>query len=270
MRGMKLFCSLMLLTVIVSCSSMKGKDSVKDGGSKIISDTSSVELYSFDEKDTSLMIMDYQYFQYDPLTGKSSLNYQDSVNQKVVDFINNSTSMESMDNSIKISEQFFEKSINKMADYYRVDLYDSGQSIWHYEASVKINNDFKDFSQLSCWTWSYTGGAHGNGFSSYFLTDKIDGRALKTVDFITDTSELNKIGEEFFREAVNISKDTDLAEEGFWFDENKFGFTDIFFFNDEGINFFFNTYEIASYVDGPLTVTIPIERVKHLLKRTLK
>ena len=41
--------------------------------------------------------------------------------------------------------------------------------------------------------------------------------------------------------------------------------TENFYLTPQGITFYYNIYEIAPYVMGPTSITLPYERIQHLL-----
>ena len=77
--------------------------------------------------------------------------------------------------------------------------------------------------------------------------------------------ELRKLGEDQFRLVRDLSQDEDLGEAGFWFDDNKFSLNDNFALTEDGIRFFYNSYEIAPYALGTTDITISYDSIKNLL-----
>ncbi|MBL1279140.1 MAG: DUF3298 domain-containing protein [Fluviicola sp.] len=257
-------------TVLFACSSAKEiASTVNNSKEQTFSGSSQVELYSNNDKDTSIMEMEYQYFKFDETTGKALLPYQDSMNQKIVDYFMGITSFESLDTNVRISVKFFDNALNRFANYYRSDAYEANDPIWYFEASQSLNNEFNDFCQLTAWSWAYTGGAHGNGFSTFIQVDKKTGEELKLADFISDREQLDLIADTIFRKGYELTLEDDLSEKGYWFDKSKFRVNDTFYFEENKLIFVFNTYEIAPYSFGSAVVEIPLDKIKHLLKRQL-
>lgn len=234
--------------------------------SQIVSDTSRINLLSWSKKDTSVLNLSYQHFLFDNVSKKAAYPYQDSVNHEIVKYVSIITSFESFDENAVISEEFFDLRLKEFANYYESDSDDESTVLWSFEASIGIDNSYNYFCQVSTSNWSYTGGAHGNGHSTYFIKDKESGSSLDLNDFISDVDELNVIAEIEFREELNLIPTASLDEEGFWFDNGKFVVNDNFYFGDDSLNFLFNTYEIAPYSAGSIQFAIPIKKIEHLLK----
>jgi hypothetical protein len=56
-----------------------------------------------------------------------------------------------------------------------------------------------------------------------------------------------------------------LLEHGFEFPRNKFKLNDNYGFTRDGIVFVFNSYEIASYAEGPTEIIIPYKKIRDWL-----
>lgn len=264
---LKLFLVLLVL-VITSCGTIDDTSAVNGVGyqDQVISDTSRYNLVSWNKKDTSVLNISYQHFLFDKVTKKAALPYQDSVNHEIVKYVSIITSFESFDENAVISELFFDNRLREFANYYESDSDDESTVLWSFEASIGIDDDYSDFCQISASNWSYTGGAHGNGHSTYFIKDKKTGAPLDLNDFINDIEELNLLAEVEFRKELELIPTANLEEEGFWFDNGKFVVNDNFYFEDESLVFLFNTYEIAPYSAGSIQFAIPIKKIEHLLK----
>ena len=98
-----------------------------------------------------------------------------------------------------------------------------------------------------------TGGAHPNSYARYFVFNPKSGRQIKLNDLFSNGFEekLNKLIDKKYRELRNL-KETDRldGEKGYLFD-NFIKYNDNFILTKEGVNFFYNNYEIAPYAVGP-------------------
>ena len=117
--------------------------------------------------------------------------------------------------------------------------------------------------------YSYLGGAHPNSYLNFYNFNLQTGELIKLSDLFIEgfEDELNKIAEQIFRDENGISKDEDLNKAGYRFEENKFKVNNNFSLNDEGIAFFYNSYEIAPYVMGPTKLFISYSAIKNLICR---
>lgn len=140
---------------------------------------------------------------------------------------------------------------------------------WEYEivGSVKTLED--NFLCLEYSSYSYLGGAHPNSTTFYANFNLITGKKINLDDLFIKNyfHELNNIAEVEFRRFNRLNEDDDLDEAGFWFDNNRFKLNDNYALTAEGIIFYYNNYEIAPYVFGPSELTIPYEKIFHIIKK---
>nr|MCU0409966.1 RsiV family protein [Bacteroidales bacterium] len=78
-------------------------------------------------------------------------------------------------------------------------------------------------------------------------------------------NELNNTAEKIFRAEKQLSPDANLESEGFWFEGNKFYLNKNFGIKNDGLVFYFNSYEIAPYAMGPTEIKIPYATIKKLV-----
>lgn len=110
---------------------------------------------------------------------------------------------------------------------------------------------------LSAYHYSYTGGAHGNLYVSTHLFRLKDGIQLNLDSLLLPEQKANlvKIAALQFKEQMEIKDEQSLAEAGYWFEEGFFlplNFT----LTEEGLEFIYNTYEIAPYSEGVIRLKL--------------
>ena len=136
-----------------------------------------------------------------------------------------------------------------------------------YDFNLSVNvNDYKDITHVYMLTYAYTGGAHYTRDDTSLYYDN------KTKDFV-DLKYFFK-DDEAFKKLSSIAYYYILKLEDKTFDELwvKRG-TDPtidnyrhFNFKDEGLEILFPPYQIASWADGEIKITIPYEEINDLLK----
>ncbi|UII27466.1 DUF3298 and DUF4163 domain-containing protein [Fulvivirga maritima] len=115
----------------------------------------------------------------------------------------------------------------------------------------------------------YTGGAHGS-FDLHYLNfnpstgDLIDFESLFEPNYST---KLNEIVEQKFRETYKIEPGTDLGDEGYEFEDGLYYNINNFALLEDGIKFYYNSYEIAPYAKGPSEVFVSYADLKEILKK---
>ncbi|MEQ8473769.1 MAG: DUF3298 and DUF4163 domain-containing protein [Marinoscillum sp.] len=133
---------------------------------------------------------------------------------------------------------------------------------------VEITKKFENNAvvSLEITTNSYTGGAHPNTFISFLNIRKTDSKDGSLSDFISNTSELTKLLEQQFRKEYDLAGNASLSESGFNFDNDQFKLPDTFGFSKQGMVFYYNSYEIAPYSEGPTQIVIPYARLTDIVK----
>ncbi len=136
-----------------------------------------------------------------------------------------------------------------------------------YDFNLSVNvNDYKNITHVYMLTFAYTGGAHYTRDDTSLHYDN------KTKEFV-DLKYFFK-DEESFKKLSSIAYYYVLKLEDKTFDELwvKRG-TDPtidnyqhFNFKDEGLEILFPPYQIASWADGEIKITIPYEEINDLLK----
>jgi hypothetical protein len=121
---------------------------------------------------------------------------------------------------------------------------------------------------LETFTYSFTGGAHGNGFESHYLIDKKTGKTLGIRDFFTSEKKLNALIDSYFRKSIGVSQNENLQDSG-WFIEGRLESNNNFYFTDKKVVFVYNSYEIGPYSAGAPNVEIPLNKVKDILNLNL-
>jgi hypothetical protein len=118
----------------------------------------------------------------------------------------------------------------------------------------------------------YYGGAHPNGATRYRVFSLPEATQVEKWTELfedKDTQAILKLAEERFRSEKGLSSKVSLNEAGYWFNNNRFHLTDNFGFDADGLFFLFNPYEIASYAEGPIFISIPYNKLRKYLKKPL-
>ncbi len=163
----------------------------------------------------------------------------------------------------KIDEYVKEQKDNFLNNVKEIE--DLEQPKYDFNLSVKVN-DYKNITHVYMLTFAYTGGAHYTRDDTSLYFDN------KTKEFV-DLKYFFK-DEEAFKKLSSIAYYYVLKLEDKTFDELwvKRG-TDPtidnyrhFNFKDEGLEILFPPYQIASWADGEIKITIPYEEINDLLK----
>lgn len=144
------------------------------------------------------------------------------------------------------------------------------KSAWYYRADIVVENLTDKVLCISVNDEYYTGGAHGGNSTSFINFNPANGMVITLSDFLKPGYEenLRVAGEKAFRQVRGIEETAYLPERGFDFEGGQFQLNENYGFRPEGIVFFYNIYEIASYAMGPTEILIPYEEIREWLKDT--
>jgi hypothetical protein len=136
-------------------------------------------------------------------------------------------------------------------------------SWWYTLVDVQVDLAQGGLLSLSRYTDIYTGGVHGLQREDYLVLDTRTGDSLSLEDIIEPSgmAPFRKIAK------AEFERQNGLIEE-FWFDSGDFSFPKSesgFGISPDGLEFAWSLYEINCYAYGIPRLSIPWERVEHLL-----
>lgn len=133
---------------------------------------------------------------------------------------------------------------------------------WEYNvetAPMVVSDEIVCFFQ-DC--WAFTGGAHGNGYRSYFVFDRRTGNRLSESEIFDLTDETKEAVTNMLREVYHQNGYSE--SEGYWSDE-EVKMNGNFTITQEGLSYYYNSYEIACYANGPSEFFLSKEQLKPYL-----
>lgn len=139
---------------------------------------------------------------------------------------------------------------------------------WHYTATVEVEVQTDSLLSLSVNDEYYTGGAHG-GSGVYFINVNPKTGKEFTLDNLLKPGyqePLRQAGNKIFRQVRALADTASLSQNAFEFPSDQFELNQNYGFKQEGIVFFYNSYEIAPYAAGPTEVLIPYEELKEWMR----
>ncbi len=133
------------------------------------------------------------------------------------------------------------------------------------EISVTQSTSTEKILSLQLQQYSFTGGAHGNGSTKFINFDPITGSIISNNSLMKDKKEFTHFVEVIFRKENNISPEESINSTGFWFENDKFSLPEAIGFTETSLIIIYNQYEIANYANGPIELTIPLEKAEPFL-----
>ncbi|MDR2470063.1 MAG: RsiV family protein [Tannerella sp.] len=115
---------------------------------------------------------------------------------------------------------------------------------------------------------SYQGGAHSVHYYTSRVIDLTTGSRITEKEIFIDEcqDDLAKIIAEEIVLSNNVDNVSELENIGF-FDIGEIKPNGNFYVDDTGIAYIYNEYEIAAYALGAITVHLPYEKIRHLLRQ---
>lgn len=164
----------------------------------------------------------------------------------------------------------FETLMDEITAEYKeivVDFPDYNQS-WSLEISSDILHQSERYVSIASTIFSYTGGAHPNSSLVYRSYDLNTGKPVLLEDILVEKGgeQLNEAAEIEFRMDHEIPPAEKLSEAGYFFAEDKFQLNNNFVIIDNSLIFYFNSYEISSYAQGPTELELKLTDYKNLIK----
>ncbi|MEP6734458.1 MAG: DUF3298 domain-containing protein [Chryseolinea sp.] len=140
---------------------------------------------------------------------------------------------------------------------------------WHYSGVVEVEVLTDSLLSLSVAEEYFTGGAHG-GYGTYYINLRpATGEVFNLTDYFKPGfgEPLRTAAEKAFRKVRKLPDSASMDDNLFEFPDNSFQFNENYGFTQEGIVFFFNSYEIAPFAAGPTEVLVPYADVKEWIKQ---
>jgi len=137
---------------------------------------------------------------------------------------------------------------------------------WYLKIGAEIIYNSDEYISLMIGIETFTGGAHPNSTTNYYVFNTKSNQRLRLKDIISDTIQFKKILEKNFRRQNGISDTVSLAELGYNIYDDEFVLNENIGFTQNQVIVHFNPYEIAPYSMGPTSVSINKNELKGILK----
>lgn len=185
-------------------------------------------------------------------------NVRKSINEKVYLILNGSAeqpaSLEAMGNDFIADFNSFMK---------EMPGFDLG---WYFRGHVKVLVSSDSLISLQVDTESFTGGAHASYTTNFVNVDPKNGRPFLLDGMLRPgfRDELNRLAEEDLRNQFDGNERDSLGIPELL--DGNFKLNENYGFRKEGIVFYFNDYELGSFLEGPIEILIPYERLQGWIK----
>ncbi|WP_417609733.1 DUF3298 and DUF4163 domain-containing protein [Owenweeksia hongkongensis] len=139
---------------------------------------------------------------------------------------------------------------------------------WEYIHNMEVYLNGNNLFGCSIYNYTFTGGAHPNGFKFYYTFAADKGTPVKLTDLILPNkfAEFKALAEKQFRETREIEEGQTFEEAGYWFENDAFALNNNFKYDVSGLTIMYNQYEIAPYSEGSITLEFPYSQIKGMVK----
>ena len=131
------------------------------------------------------------------------------------------------------------------------------------EGAIKYQSD--SILNIEIKHYTYTGGAHGYQGLRSLLFDPNTGKYIPNSQLFKDPNAFKAFAEKKFRAKYKIPETTSINATGLMFEDEKFYLPQNIFYTDKGLLLYYNSYEAASYADGPKEILLPYKEVNDYL-----
>lgn len=164
-----------------------------------------------------------------------------------------------------------EKAISSFTDSYKELKKKFPEEIeWEARINGEVVYEDANLVTIKLESYSYTGGAHGYASTSYLNFDKHQASELENWELFSDGEGFAKFAETKFKIQEDIPQDQNINATGFMFDGDTFHLAQNIGYTPKGLQMIYNQYEVASYADGPIVLTLPYNEINLYLKRKVK
>ncbi len=152
--------------------------------------------------------------------------------------------------SISIEESIM--SFNKEYQLFKTDFPESSQT-WEAQIDGEVIYQSPKITSIVITSYINTGGAHGNLNITFLNFNSETGSVIPNKKLFKDINTLKEIAKTYLDKTIE-NKELIIDSESFELPAN-------IAYNEEGIVFLYNTYEIAPYSSGIIEFTIPFEKI---------
>ena len=149
------------------------------------------------------------------------------------------------------------------------ELYKKYHRVFNWEKMITMSVVFNSnyLVTLEYLRYAYSGGSHGMTNTSYDVINLRDGSLIGYRDVFKDVAgdSLTSLITNQIKKEYNIAKGVSLKKAGFFTDSvapNR-----NIYVNGNGVGFVYNSYEIAPFSQGTISVFLPFNKIKGLIKK---
>lgn len=136
---------------------------------------------------------------------------------------------------------------------------------WEGKIEGKVTYESDSIINIKIKHYTFTGGAHGYQGIRSLLFDPKTGKNIPTAFLFRDLNKFKAFAETKFRTKYKIPTEQNINANGLMFESDVFELPLSIFYTEKGLLLYYNTYEVASYADGPKELLLSYEELKPYL-----
>lgn len=136
---------------------------------------------------------------------------------------------------------------------------------WEAKIEAKVAYQTDSILNITIDSYMFTGGAHGYSGIRSLIFDPKTGKNIPNEYLFRDLNKFKAFAEKKFRTKYEIPVNQNINATGLMFESDKFELPINFFYQKEGLLLYYNTYEVASYADGPKELLLTYDELKPYL-----
>ncbi len=141
---------------------------------------------------------------------------------------------------------------------------------WKAKINGMVTYEDNKLITIELQSYLFTGGAHGYGSTDYLNFNKKRGKEMEDWELFEDKEGFEQYAETQFRLQQNIPVNNPINSTGFMFEKNHFYLPENIGFTEKGLKLLYNQYEVASFADGPIELTLPYKDIQKFLSGNIK
>lgn len=188
----------------------------------------------------------------------------DSINKKILNVVKEIVYFGEKPSEVKDYNSLTNSFISSYEEMYKK----FPNETFSWEAKIKGNVEYQSDQILNIKIdhYTFTGGAHGyQGFRSLLFHPKT-GKTIFSDQLFKNEKEFKAFAEKEFRNKYKIPAKANINVTGLMFEKDTFQLPQNIFYTNEGLLLYYNSYEAASYADGPKEILFPYDKISKYLK----
>ncbi len=141
---------------------------------------------------------------------------------------------------------------------------------WSFNANGNVAYEDMNVITIALEVHSFTGGAHGYSSKTFLNFDKKTGLEIENEELFNNLDTFTDIAETFFKRKEQIPESDSINSTGLMFEADIFYLPENIGYTKEGLQLLYNQYEVSSFADGTISVTIPYEKLKQHLSHSMQ